>query len=96
LTKLESLTRSYEARKENDDGSLGSLSVSVDPLHTKSLEDLFSATYMERAGAQKQLDEERCFTSKVRTPRLVQLDPEAQFQFKSKDLLNAMIEDVSG
>lgn len=95
LAKLESLTRSYEARKENDDGSsLGSLSVSVDPLHTKSLDDLFSATYMEREGVQKQLDEENCFTSKVHTPRLLQADPEAHF--KSKDLLNAMIEDVSG
>lgn len=97
LTKLDTmLAHSSEIRRGHDENSLSndSLSVSLNPLEAKSLDDLFSSTYGEREETRKQLDADHCFTSKVQTPRLVQLDPAAQF--KSKDLLNAMIEDVSG
>jgi len=97
LTKLDTmLVHSSEVRRSHEENSLSndSLSLSLNPLQAKSLDDLFTSTYYEREETRKQLDADHCFTSKVQTPRLVQLDPAAQF--KSKDLLNAMIEDVSG
>ena len=97
LTKLDTmLAHSSEVRRSHEENSLSndSLSLSLNPLQAKSLDDLFTSTYYEREETRKQLDADHCFTSKVQTPRLVQLDSEAQF--KSKDLLNAMIEDVSG
>lgn len=96
LTKLETLTRSYEAKPVYPAGiadSGDSLCLSLSSLQSRSLEDLFASTFLEREETKKELDAERFFTSKVATPRLVQTDPEAHF--KSKDLLNAMIEDVS-
>jgi hypothetical protein len=62
-------------RQGNEEQSLGmdSLSYSLNSLHSsaqaKSLDDLFSSTYQERAETRKQLDEDHCFTSKVQTPR---------------------------
>eukprot|EP01032_Pedospumella_encystans_P028654 gene28654-32365_t len=96
LTKLDTmLAHSSEVRRSHEENSLSndSLSLSLNPLQAKSLDDLFTSTYYEREETRKQLDADHCFTSKVQTPRLVQLDSEAHF--KSKDLLNAMIEDVS-
>jgi hypothetical protein len=62
-------------------------------LQSGSINDAFSAVFNEREVTRKVLDSERFFTSKIATPRLIQHDPEAQF--KSKDILNSLIEDVS-
>lgn len=95
LTKLESLTRSYESKSSNRGviADNDSLSLSLSSMKSNSLDELFAAKFMEREETKKELDAERFFTSKVQTPRLVQEDSEARF--KSKDLLNSMIEDVS-
>lgn len=70
-----------------------SLSLSLTSMQSKSVDDLFSTVFSEREGTKKELTDELCFTSKVATPRLVRYDPDAHF--KSKDLLNSLIEDVS-
>jgi hypothetical protein len=66
---------------------------SLHSLQSLSVNDAFSTVFSERETTNKELDAERFFTSKIATPRLIQHDPEAQF--KSKDILNNLIEDVS-
>jgi hypothetical protein len=68
-------------------------SSTLQSLQSRSINDAFSTVFNEREITSKELDSERFFTSKIATPRLIQHDPEAPF--KSKDMLNNLIEDVS-
>lgn len=94
LAKLEHLTGSLVRPLTKDSLSgFENESLSLTSMQSKSVDDLFSSVFKEREDTTKQLANELCFTSKVSTPRLLKTDPEAHF--KSKDLLNGLIEDVS-
>lgn len=98
LAKLDPISKTSELRGSWAGGSTNgpendSLAQSLKSLQSKSVEDLFSTIFSEREETKKQLSDELCFTSKIATPRLLQTDSETQF--KSKDLLNSLIEDVS-
>ena len=83
---------------DQHNGSFGGIgfehdNLSLTSMQSKSVDDLFSSVFMDREETNKQLDSERVFTSKVATPRLIKSDENAHF--KSKDLLNGLIEDIS-
>ena len=96
LAKLDSLPGCAELNKSQlkmNTNPFDSENTSISSLQSQSVHDLFSTTFMEREETSKKLDEERSFTSKVMTPRLIKYDPEAQF--KSKDMLNGLIDDIT-
>ncbi|KAJ1436899.1 hypothetical protein B484DRAFT_445377 [Ochromonadaceae sp. CCMP2298] len=78
-------------RDEEEDAE--SISVAGTSLASKSVEDLYAEQYLERETTKRQLDEGLYFTSKIATPRLLASDRNATF--KSKDLMNTLIEDIS-
>jgi hypothetical protein len=105
VTKLESLIpfpntapnglgSSFRKSPTEDIGSLAEGSAYSSISYAKSVDDLFSSTFSRRNVVRKELDNERCFVSKVSTPRQLKNDHESHF--KSKDLINSLIEDISG
>jgi hypothetical protein len=97
LAKLDHLSKSVDSEgvtaRSGSIMSVDSLSLPLTSIQSRSVDDLFSTVFSERELTKKQLSDELCFISKIATPRLIKHDPEARF--KSKDLLNGLIEDVS-
>jgi hypothetical protein len=97
VTRLVSLVDDKPAYKNSDDYDYDADENNSASMQStaKSVNELFQSTFMQRESREtrKLIDADRCFTTKIVTPRLLKLDPDSRF--KSKDLVNTMIEDVS-